>query len=245
MQKPQRAPTIVNRHHDHSLSGQVLAIVGPSGAGKSTLLSLLLRFITAQQGEIRLDGTDISLMRARELRQQVALVPQRTTVFSGTIAEAIRFGRRATDDEVRDAARLANADDFIRALPQGYNTQLEERGTNVSGGQLQRIAIARAVLGNPALLLLDEATSALDTESEHYVQLALGELTKGRTTIIIAHRLSTIINADAIAVIDSGSVVDVGTHSELLLRCDLYQRLASMQFKETPTEEAQITSPAA
>ena len=147
-------------------AGEVLALVGPSGAGKSTLFSLLLRFNTVQNGRILLDGCDLSRLRARELRRQVALVPQRTTVFSGTIAEAIRFGRQASDAEVIEAAHLANADAFIRSLPDGYATQLEERGTNVSGGQLQRIAIARAVLGNPALLLLDEATSALDAEAE-------------------------------------------------------------------------------
>ena len=211
-------------------AGQVLAIVGPSGAGKSTLLSLLLRFNTAQQGEIRLDGTDISLMRARELRQQVALVPQRTTVFSGTIAEAIRFGRRATDDEVRDAARLANADDFIRALPDGYDTQLEERGTNVSGGQLQRIAIARAVLGNPALLLLDEATSALDAEAEAAVQLGLKQAMKGRTVLVIAHRLATVQEADRIVVLEKGAVVDRGTHDELMQRGGRYRELCERQF---------------
>ena len=211
-------------------AGQVLAIVGPSGAGKSTLLSLLLRFNTAQQGEIRLDGTDISLMRARELRQQVALVPQRTTVFSGTIAEAIRFGRRAIDDEVRDAARLANADDFIRALPQGYDTQLEERGTNVSGGQLQRIAIARAVLGNPALLLLDEATSALDAEAEAAVQLGLKQAMKGRTVLVIAHRLATVQEADRIVVLEKGAVVDRGTHDELMQRGGRYRELCERQF---------------
>ncbi|WP_114987893.1 ABC transporter ATP-binding protein [Synechococcus sp. N19] len=211
-------------------AGQVLAIVGPSGAGKSTLLSLLLRFNTAQQGEIRLDGTDISLMRARALRQQVALVPQRTTVFSGTIAEAIRFGRRATDDEVRDAARLANADDFIRALPQGYETQLEERGTNVSGGQLQRIAIARAVLGNPALLLLDEATSALDAEAEAAVQLGLKQAMKGRTVLVIAHRLATVQEADRIVVLEKGAVVDRGTHDELMQRGGRYRELCERQF---------------
>ena len=211
-------------------AGQVLAIVGPSGAGKSTLLSLLLRFNTAQQGEIRLDGTDISLMRARELRQQVALVPQRTTVFSGTIAEAIRFGRRATDEQVRDAARLSNADDFIRALPQGYDTQLEERGTNVSGGQLQRIAIARAVLGNPALLLLDEATSALDAEAEAAVQLGLKQAMKGRTVLVIAHRLATVQEADRIVVLEKGAVVDRGTHDELMQRGGRYRELCERQF---------------
>ncbi|WP_392348300.1 ABC transporter ATP-binding protein [Parasynechococcus sp.] len=211
-------------------AGQVLAIVGPSGAGKSTLLSLLLRFNTVQQGEIRLDGTDISLMRARELRQQVALVSQRTTVFSGTIAEAIRFGRRATDDEVRDAARLANADDFVRALPRGYDTQLEERGTNVSGGQLQRISIARAVLGNPGLLLLDEATSALDAEAEAAVQLGLKQAMKGRTVLVIAHRLATVQEADRIVVLEEGAVVDRGTHDELMQRGGRYRELCERQF---------------
>ena len=211
-------------------AGQVVAIVGPSGAGKSTLLSLLLRFNTVQHGEIRLDGTDISLMRARDLRQQVALVPQRTTVFSGTIAEAIRFGRRATDDEVRDAACLANADDFIRALPRGYDTLLEERGTNVSGGQLQRIAIARAVLGNPALLLLDEATSALDAEAEAAVQLGLKQAMKGRTVLVIAHRLATVQEADRIVVLEKGAVVDRGTHDELMQRGGRYRELCERQF---------------
>lgn len=211
-------------------AGQVVAIVGPSGAGKSTLLSLLLRFNKVQQGEIRLDGNDISLMRARELRQQVALVPQRTTVFSGTIAEAIRFGRRATDDKVRDAACLANADDFIRALPRGYDTQLEERGTNVSGGQLQRIAIARAVLGNPALLLLDEATSALDAEAEAAVQLGLKQAMKGRTVLVIAHRLATVQEADRIVVLEKGAVVDRGTHDELMQRGGRYRELCERQF---------------
>ena len=211
-------------------AGQVVAIVGPSGAGKSTLLSLLLRFNKVQQGEIRLDGNDISLMRARELRQQVALVPQRTTVFSGTIAEAIRFGRRATDDEVRDAACLANADDFIRALPRGYDTLLEERGTNVSGGQLQRIAIARAVLGNPALLLLDEATSALDAEAEAAVQLGLKQAMKGRTVLVIAHRLATVQEADRIVVLEKGAVVDRGTHDELMQRGGRYRELCERQF---------------
>ena len=173
-------------------------------------------------------------------------MPQAPILFSGDIAYNIGYGNPdASQTDIEAAARAAYAQEFIERLPQGYQSEIGAQGIQLSGGQRQRIALARAILKNPEILLLDEATSALDTESEHYVQLALGELTKGRTTIIIAHRLSTIINADAIAVIDSGSVVDVGTHSELLVRCDLYQRLASMQFKETPTEEAQITSPAA
>ena len=211
-------------------AGEVLALVGPSGAGKSTLFSLLLRFNTVQQGRILLDGHDLSRLRARDLRRQVALVPQRTTVFSGSVAEAIRFGRPASDEAVEQAARLANADDFIRALPHGYATQLEERGSNVSGGQLQRIAIARAVLGNPSLLLLDEATSALDAEAEAAVQLGLKQAMAGRTVLVIAHRLATVQEADQIVVLDQGRVVDRGTHDALMQRGGRYRDLCERQF---------------
>ena len=211
-------------------AGEVLALVGPSGAGKSTLFSLLLRFNNAQQGRILLDGHDLSRLRARDLRRQVALVPQRTTVFSGSVAEAIRFGRPASDEAVEEAARLANADDFIRALPHGYATQLEERGSNVSGGQLQRIAIARAVLGNPSLLLLDEATSALDAEAEAAVQLGLKQAMAGRTVLVIAHRLATVQEADQIVVLDQGRVVDRGTHDALMQRGGRYRDLCERQF---------------
>ena len=211
-------------------AGEVLALVGPSGAGKSTLFSLLLRFNTVQQGRILLDGHDLSRLRARDLRRQVALVPQRTTVFSGSVAEAIRFGRPASDEAVEQAARLANADDFIRALPHGYATQLEERGSNVSGGQLQRIAIARAVLGNPSLLLLDEATSALDAEAEAAVQLGLKQAMAGRTVLVIAHRLATVQEADQIVVLDQGRVVDQGTHDALMHRGGRYRDLCERQF---------------
>lgn len=211
-------------------AGEVLALVGPSGAGKSTLFSLLLRFNTVQNGRILLDGCDLSRLRARELRRQVALVPQRTTVFSGTIAEAIRFGREASDAEVIEAAHLANADAFIRSLPDGYATQLEERGTNVSGGQLQRIAIARAVLGNPALLLLDEATSALDAEAEAAVQLGLRQAMAGRTVLVIAHRLATVQEADQIVVLEKGSIVDRGSHDSLMQRGGRYRELCERQF---------------
>ena len=211
-------------------AGEVLALVGPSGAGKSTLFSLLLRFNTVQHGRILLDGHDLSRLRARDLRRQVALVPQRTTVFSGSVAEAIRFGRPASDEAVEQAARLANADDFIRALPHGYATQLEERGSNVSGGQLQRIAIARAVLGNPSLLLLDEATSALDAEAEAAVQLGLKQAMAGRTVLVIAHRLATVQEADQIVVLDQGRVVDLGTHDALMQRGGRYRDLCERQF---------------
>ena len=211
-------------------AGQVLALVGPSGAGKSTLFSLLLRFNSAQQGRILLDGNDLSALRARDLRRQVALVPQRTTVFSGSIAEAIRFGRRASDADVMEAARLANADGFIESLPHGYETLLEERGSNVSGGQLQRIAIARAVLGNPALLLLDEATSALDAEAEAAVQVGLKQAMSGRTVLVIAHRLATVQEADQIVVLEKGSIVDRGSHDALMQRGGRYRELCERQF---------------
>ena len=211
-------------------AGTVMALVGPSGAGKSTLFSLLLRFNAAQQGRVLLDGHDLSSLRARDLRRQLALVPQRTTVFSGSIAEAIRFGRQATDAQVMEAALLANADGFIRDLPEGYNTLLEERGTNLSGGQLQRIAIARAVLGNPAVLLLDEATSALDAEAEAAVQLGLRRAMRGRTVLVIAHRLATVQEADQIVVLERGRIVDRGTHDTLMQRGGRYRDLCERQF---------------
>ena len=211
-------------------AGSVLALVGPSGAGKSTLFSLLLRFNTAQQGRILLDGVDLSCMRSRDLRQRVAVVPQRTTVFSGTVAEAIRFGRHATDEQVADAARLANAYDFIQSLPDGFNTLLEERGSNLSGGQLQRIAIARAVLGDPAVLLLDEATSALDAEAEASVQLGLKRAMADRTVIVIAHRLATVQEADQIVVLERGQIVELGSHKDLMLSKGRYRDFCERQI---------------
>ena len=211
-------------------AGQVVALVGPSGAGKTTLFSLLLRFNRVNKGELLFDDKDLSQVSARDLRQQVALVPQRSSVFSGTIAEAIRFGRHATQEQLQQAAKLANAHDFIIRLPDGYNTLLQERGTNVSGGQLQRIAIARAVLGNPAVMLLDEATSALDAEAEAAVQVGLKQAMLGRTVIVIAHRLATVQEADLIVVLEHGRISQQGSHDYLMSQGGRYRELCERQF---------------
>jgi len=219
--------------HDLSLQvapGQVVALVGPSGAGKSTLFSLLLRFNTAQSGRVLLDGRDLADLRAAELRRAVALVPQQSAVFSGSVAEAIAFGRPATREQIQAAARLANADGFIEALPGGYDARVEERGSNFSGGQLQRLAIARAVLGDPAVLLLDEATSALDAESEEAVQRGLDQAMAGRTVLVIAHRLSTVQEADRIVVLENGRIVDQGNHDLLISRPGRYRDLCERQL---------------
>ncbi len=221
----------VLRHLDlHIRPGQVVALVGPSGAGKSTLFSLLLRFNTAQSGRVLLDGLDLADLRARELRRAVALVPQQSSVFSGTVAEAIAFGRPAASEQIRQAARLANAADFIESLPDGYDHRIEERGSNFSGGQLQRLAIARAVLGNPAVMLLDEATSALDAEAEEAVQQGLEQAMAGRTVLVIAHRLATVQEADLIVVLDGGRIVQQGSHDELMTSGGRYRELCERQF---------------
>jgi ATP-binding cassette subfamily B protein len=210
--------------------GQVVALVGPSGAGKSTLFSLLLRFNTAQSGRVLLDGRDLADLRASELRKAIALVPQQSAVFSGTVAEAIAFGRPASLEQIQAAARLANADGFIEALLDGYQARVEERGSNFSGGQLQRLAIARAVLGDPAVLLLDEATSALDAESEQAVQRGLDQAMAGRTVLVIAHRLSTVQEADSIVVLEHGQIVDQGNHDQLISRPGRYRDLCERQL---------------
>jgi len=219
--------------HDLNLAikpGQMVALVGPSGAGKSTLFSLLLRFNVAQRGRVLLDGQDLAELQARELRQAIALVPQQSSVFAGTVAEVIAFGRPASRAQVVAAARLANASGFIEALPQGYDSRMEERGSNFSGGQLQRLAIARAVLGNPAILLLDEATSALDAEAEAAVQQGLDQAMAGRTVLVIAHRLSTVQEADRILVLEAGRIVQQGSHGELMASGGRYRDLCERQF---------------
>jgi ATP-binding cassette, subfamily B, bacterial len=220
----------------HGLSFQVrpgerVALVGPSGAGKSTVLQLLLRFYDPQAGMILVDGIPITDVDPAALRRRIALVPQEPTIFGTTVLDNIRYGRPdAAVEEVRRAAELAFAQDFIEALPQGYMTQLGERGVTLSGGQRQRIAIARAILKDAPILLLDEATSALDAESERAVQEALDRLMEGRTTLVIAHRLATIRAADRILVLDQGRIVEEGSHEMLLARGGLYARLAALQF---------------
>ncbi|NBX57024.1 MAG: ATP-binding cassette domain-containing protein [Gammaproteobacteria bacterium] len=211
--------------------GETVAFVGPSGAGKSTTFQLLLRFYDPQSGRVLLDGVNIAEADPLVVRQRIGLVPQDTVLFGTSARENIRYGRPdATDEEVEAAARAAAADEFIRALPQGYETFLGERGTRLSGGQRQRIAIARAILKNPPLLLLDEATSALDAESERVVQQALEQLMATRTTIIIAHRLATVLKANRIVVMDQGRIIATGSHEELIASNPLYARLAALQF---------------
>jgi ATP-binding cassette, subfamily B, bacterial len=211
--------------------GETVALVGPSGAGKSTVFQLALRFHDPQQGRVLFDGQALVTLDPRHLRQRIGLVPQETVLFGASAMENIRLGRPdATDAEVKTAAQAAAADQFIRGLPQGYATDLGERGTRLSGGQRQRMAIARAILKDPPLLLLDEATSNLDSESEQWVQQALERLTATRTTLIIAHRLATVLKADRIVVMDQGQIVASGRHEELLQTSELYARLAALQF---------------
>ena len=214
--------------------GESVALVGPSGGGKTTLVNLIPRFYTPSAGRVRLDGQDLSAIRIGDLRRQIALVSQEIVLFNDTIAANIAYGTMAgaPHEAIERAAIAANALDFIRAQPKGFDTIVGERGIRLSGGQRQRIAIARAILKDAPILILDEATSALDTESEHLIQTALDHLMQGRTTIVIAHRLSTIEHCDRIVVLDGGRIAEQGTHDELLARQGVYARLHSRQFRE-------------
>jgi subfamily B ATP-binding cassette protein MsbA len=235
--------------HDVSLHigpGEVVALVGPSGAGKTTIASLLPRFWDVTDGRITFDGVDIRQLRLHDLRGMIGIVPQEPTLFSGTVRDNIAYAKAGdsasvTDAEIEAAARAANAHEFIVRLPDGYNTKVGERGVKLSGGQRQRLAIARVFLKNPALVILDEATSNLDSESERYVEAAMEELLRGRSTLIIAHRLSTVLRADRVVVLDHGRVVETGKHADLLTAEGTYAKLYRGQFRAADLEALELT----
>jgi subfamily B ATP-binding cassette protein MsbA len=230
----------------HVSPGERIALVGRSGAGKTSIINLLPRFYDPESGAIRIDGRDIRTVTLESLRSRIAMVLQETFLFSGTVRENLAYGKLdATDDEIVEAAKVANAHEFITQLPDGYETQVGERGIKLSGGQKQRIAIARAVLANPRILILDEATSSVDAESEFLIHQALERLMRGRTTFIVAHRLSTIKNADRIVVLEDGRVVAQGDHQTLLTTSPIYAQLYDMQFRVDAAVEAERAAPAA
>jgi ATP-binding cassette subfamily B protein len=227
----------------HAKPGQIVALVGPTGAGKTTIVNLLTRFYDIDSGQILIDGHDIRQVKKDDLRRQLGIVLQDTFLFTGTLMENIRYGRLdASDDEVMAAARLANADQFIHRLPQGYQTRLSERGSNLSQGQRQLLAIARAILANPSILILDEATSSVDTRTEKQIQEAMLNLMAGRTSFVIAHRLSTIRDADQILVINYGEIVERGSHKGLLAQEGFYYQLYTSQFRATRRKMAQMAA---
>jgi len=210
--------------------GEVTAFVGASGAGKSTMLALILKFITPNNGDIFIDDKNLKVLNTKDIRKNIALVQQQPFLFTGTIIDVIRMGRNFTKEEVIESARKANAHNFIQKLPEKYETEITERGSNFSGGQIQRIAIARAILGNPSILLLDEATSALDAESESEVKKGLKRAMKDRTVIVIAHRLATTQEANKIVVFDKGEIIEVGKHIDLINKPGIYKELCEKQL---------------
>ncbi len=235
--RPEDARPVLKGISLHATPGQVIALVGPTGAGKTTIVNLLTRFYDIDAGRIAIDGHDIRRVRKDDLRRQLGIVLQDTFLFTDTVMENIRYGRLgATDEEVMAAAKLANADQFIHRLPQGYHTPLSERGSNLSQGQRQLLAIARAILADPRILILDEATSSVDTRTEQHIQEAMLRLMAGRTSFVIAHRLSTIRNADQILVINHGEIVERGTHAELLAQRGFYHHLYTSQFRATDAQ---------
>jgi ABC-type multidrug transport system fused ATPase/permease subunit len=212
--------------------GQTIALVGPTGAGKTSIASMIARFYDVKGGQLLIDGIDVRDVTMQSLRRQMGLVPQDPFLFSGTIGDNIRFGRLdATDEEIVEAAKLSNAHEFISRLPDGYDTEVYERGQNYSQGQRQLVALARAVLADPRILILDEATASVDTRTEALIQAALARVLQGRTSFVIAHRLSTIRNADCVLVVDHGRIVERGTHRELLAAKGAYYELYMMQYK--------------
>jgi ATP-binding cassette subfamily B protein len=227
----QRGVPVLKNVSFHVKPGQMVALVGPTGAGKTTIVNLLARFYEVDSGEILIDGVDIRKIKKESLRSLLGVVLQDTYLFSESVRENIRYGRlSATDEEVEEAARLANAEQFILGLPQGYDTILTDGGENLSQGQRQLLAIARVILKDPAILILDEATSNIDVLTEKHVQSAMLNLMRGRTSFVIAHRLSTIRSADLILVINQGEIVEQGTHQELLEKEGFYYRLYTSQF---------------
>jgi subfamily B ATP-binding cassette protein MsbA len=235
--------TILNNINFEVQPGQVVALVGRSGSGKSTLVSLLPRYYNHFSGDILLDDTSIHDYRLADLRNQFAVVSQNVTLFNDTIAHNIAYGSfdQVSDEEIIAAAKSANAFEFIQELPNGFQTIVGENGVLLSGGQRQRIAIARAILKDAPILILDEATSALDSESERYIQSALEELMRNRTTLVIAHRLSTVEHADCIVVLDAANVVEMGSHAELLAKNGYYAKLYKLQFKDDANIPVELT----
>jgi ATP-binding cassette subfamily B protein len=225
---------ILNEFSFKVLPKQKVAVVGSSGAGKSTLIKLLFRFYDIQSGSIRIDGQDIRDVTQASLRQAIGIVPQDTVLFNTTLGENVRYGRiDATDAEVEQAIKLAHLEDFITELPDGLNTLVGERGLKLSGGEKQRVAIARTILKRPPILMFDEATSSLDSHSERIIQEAIRDISKGQTSLVIAHRLSTVVDADVIVVMQHGQIVEQGTHESLLKLDEVYAKLWQLQQQKT------------